>query len=122
MPLETLGSVGQNPSALFPSSNHGRYEDFFCERDPRKLLIVAMADGSVQLIQLDGLSPAQLRRLFEIGGCTNEALAAATEVPEVYRPKWFNIVSLGVWLASVAAILVGAVRSRRKQVRGYNRK
>ncbi len=110
--LNTLGAAGPNSAALTPSSHHGgRPEDFFFFYDYGDRLVVAMADGSVRVISIHNLSPEQLRRLFEIGGCTDEALGRDGGVTR--RPNWPNIAALVVWLVSVGALLTAAVRGRR---------
>jgi hypothetical protein len=113
--LEKLGADGWSSPALIPSSHHGGHdEDFFFLYDSEQRFIAAMADGSVQVIHVNGLSPAQLRQLFEIGGCTEEVLAFAKDVPTVIRPNWPNIAALAVWLVSVGTLLVVALRSRKR--------
>jgi len=88
-------------------------EEFVFIYDLGKLVVVAMADGSVEILPIDRFSPAQLGRIFEIGGCTPEMLAQTDDRQPPRRLNWPNIAALAVWLLSVGTLLVGAVRSRK---------
>ena len=57
---------------------------------------------------LGNRSAEELRKLFEIGGCTEEEIGE----PERHL-NWPNIAALAVWLLSVGTLLVGAVRGRK---------
>jgi hypothetical protein len=113
--IESIGSPDSTPPALVPSSRHGdRHKDFFFVYDPVNRFVATMADGSGRVIDAGHLSPEQLRRIFEIGGCTDEALAASDSYAR-HHLNWPNIAALAVWLVSVGTLLTAAVRGRKER-------
>ena len=106
--LDTLGVAETKSSALVPSNNHGRREEFLVTYDYGSGVNVAMADGSVGCLRLGSRSLEELQKLLQIGGFKEEEI----DEPEM-RLNWPNIAALAVWLASVGTLLVGAVRGRK---------
>ena len=98
--LDALGNAAGKPNLLIPSSHHVARVN------------VAMADGSVRCLKKDSCSMDVLTKILQIGGCTDEAVPSQeTLYPE--PAIWPNIAALAVWLLSVGALLVGAVRGRK---------
>ena len=54
------------------ASHHGRQQEFFFIYDARPGVNVAMADGSVHFLRTGCLSTEDLRKMLQIGGCTNK--------------------------------------------------
>ena len=75
---------------------------------------MAMCDGSVRSLRLDGLSADRLRKLLEVGGCADERSPFANTPYGPVNLNWPNIAALAVWLLSVGALLTLAVRSRKQ--------
>ena len=68
--LDSLGAADAKSPALALSSHHGgRSEEFFFTYDYGTGVCVAMADGSVHFLRTDSLSPEDLRKVLQIGGC-----------------------------------------------------
>jgi prepilin-type processing-associated H-X9-DG protein len=126
---DTLGMVKDKSSAMVPSSKHDRranfffgnqeffftYEKFFFIYDYG--VNVAMADGSVQHLWSSDRSNEDLREVLQIGAYTKEEIGSHEDYyGEEWRPNWPNIAALAVWLASVGALLVGAVRGRKARL------
>ena len=112
--LDALGMSDSGSAALNVSSNHGHHADFFFMYDRRAGINLAMGDGFTRYLPSGGLSAANLRKILSIGGCTDKDFEAYEEnYAQTCRPNWPNLAALAVWLASVGALLVGAVRSRK---------
>jgi hypothetical protein len=73
-------------------------------------------DGHIQFLPAGSFSTNNLKRLFVIGGCAEENIAASfrndSEEPCFH---WPNCIALAVWVASSYLLLARAVRSRKKQ-------
>ncbi|MGA2257715.1 MAG: hypothetical protein ABSG53_23890 [Thermoguttaceae bacterium] len=96
------------------SSNHRPPEEFFFTYDHRPVVCMAMADGSVQVLQADGLSSEELRKILQIGGYKEEELSSREgSYGEKRRLNWPNIAALAVWLLSVGTLLTHAIQSRK---------
>ncbi len=75
---------------------------------------VLMADGNVRVLKAGVLSSEELQKLLQAGGCKDRIAGARVLFEErELRVNWPNIAALAVWLASVGALLVGAVRGRK---------
>ena len=109
--MDTLGAADGKSPAIILGSDHGRREDFFFIYDHMPVINVAMADGNVRTLPIGGRSPEELRRIFQIGGYTEEEMNR--DYDERRRLNWPNIAALTVWLASVGTLLTHAVRSRK---------
>ena len=106
--LDSITADSGASTTLALTSNHGKQKDFFTYTSD-SCVNVAMADGSVRSLWLGNRSAEELRKLFEIGGCTEEEIGE----PERHL-NWPNIAALAVWLLSVGTLLVGAVLGRKK--------
>jgi hypothetical protein len=53
-----------------------------------------MADASVHFLRTDNLSPDALRKILQIGGCTDEVLRAQGYAAA--RLRWPNVAALAV--------------------------
>jgi hypothetical protein len=104
---DVLGLSGSNASALGPSSNHGAGSQ----------VTVAMADGNTRWLTPRDLSRERLRKILQIGGFNDKEgdTNQGSSVAENRSPNWPNIAALAVWLLSVATLLVGAVRGRKRR-------
>jgi hypothetical protein len=96
------------------SSSHGRDEDFFFVYDRSCGVNMAMANGGVGFLRTAHLSTDSLRKILQVGGCTEEVWDSRNEVSTGWCPNWPNIAALLVWLLSVGTLLVGAVRRRKR--------
>ena len=110
--VDTLGVADGKSPAIILGSDHGRREDFLFIYDHMPVINVAMADGSVRTLPIGGRSPEELRRIFQIGGYTEEEMNR--DYDERRRLNWPNIAALAVWLLSVGVLLTRAVRSRKR--------
>ena len=96
---------------LAPSSNHNSQSGFFITYDP----CVVMADGRLRYLRPTSLSAENLRKILQVGACTEEAVDSyGTSYDDGSRLNWPNITALAVWLISVGTLLIHAVRSRRR--------
>jgi hypothetical protein len=111
--LETLSVTDARGQGRPISSNHHPPDEFFYTYDHVSGTVVAMADGSVHFLRTDNLSRDELRKILQIGGCTDEVLAAQGNFYSGRRLHWPNIVALAVWLISVGTLLTAAVRGRK---------
>ena len=111
--LDVPGIVGATPRAIPLSSNHRPRDGFFYTYDHASGVNVAMADGSVLFLRTGNLSPDELRKILEIGGCTDEVIRCQEGFYSDRHLNWLNIVALAVWLLSVGTLLTHAVRSRK---------
>ncbi len=68
-----------------------------------------MADGSVQNLVTAGRSNEELRKILEIGGCTNDVLEDA--VYNARQLSWPNIDALVVWILSELMLMAHAVKN-----------
>jgi hypothetical protein len=109
--LDALGVVTKSRT-LPLTSNHRPPEDFFFTYGATGVH-VALADGSVAFLRTDNLSAEELRKILQIGGCTDEVLAAQGNLYSGRRLNWPNIAALAVWLVSVGTLLTAAVRGRK---------
>jgi prepilin-type processing-associated H-X9-DG protein len=111
---DSLRAPSEASGALDLSSNHGSRTDFFYTYNRNPEVNVAFADGHVFCLQYDGITPANLRKMLQIGGCTEEIMDAWNDI-FVSEPQlnWPNIAALAVWLLSVGTLLTCAVRSRK---------
>jgi hypothetical protein len=111
--LESLAASGSNSSALTPSSYHSDPSDFFTVCEPSPGANVAMADSFTDYLPPGSLAAKHLPELLQMGGYDREKIDLHVANYEFRRrPNWPNIAALAVWLVSVAALLVRAVRSR----------
>ena len=115
MPLASLNeSEAKRPLAL--SSKHGLRKTFFFTEDYGVDVSVAMADGSVKELPLGILSAKDLRKALQVDGCwEDESFRRGLFNDPECRLNWPNIAALAVWLLSVGALLIEAVRSRKPQ-------
>jgi prepilin-type processing-associated H-X9-DG protein len=118
--LDVLGIVGATPRAIPLSSNHRPRDGFFYTYGHASGVNVAMADGSMHFLRTDNLSPDELRKILEIGGCTDEVIRCQEGFYSGRHLNWPNIAALAVWLLSVGTLLVGAVRSRKRRAASLN--
>ena len=109
--LDSITAADDKSNTPTFTGTHGRREEFFFTYGDGPCINVAMADGSVRTLRLGDRSAEELRKLFEIGGCTEEVLYESAR-----RVNWPNIAALAVWLLSVGTLLIGAVRGRRARV------
>lgn len=113
--LDALAVVDAQGHAHAISSNHRPPDEFFFAYDSATGVDVAFADGSVAgLLRTGDLSPEELRKILQIGGCTNEVLAAHFGYKS--RLNLPNIAALAVWLISVVTLLAASVRSRKVRI------
>ena len=113
--LDMLRSTDGALGTLRLSSNHRPPEDFFYRFDCVSGVNIALADSSVTFLRTDNLSPEELRKIFQIGGFTDDVISKQTDVQSARHLNWPNIAALVVWLVSVYALLTGAVRGRAGQ-------
>jgi len=113
--LDAMGIIGAEPRAVALSSNHRPPEGFFYTYGHASGVNVAMADGSVHFLRTDNLSRNELRKILEIGGCTDEVMQSQGSSYSARHSNWPNIAALAVWLLSVGTLLTCAVRSRKPQ-------
>lgn len=112
--LDALGPTGGSPPMLALTSDHGRREEFFFAYDYVSGVHVAMADGSVRFLRTGNRSPEDLLKVLQIGGYKEEDSGSYEDFyDKTRRLNWPNIAALAVWLLSVGALLVGAVRGRK---------
>jgi hypothetical protein len=99
---------------LAPVHPGGRREDLFFTYYDVPGIHVAMADGSVRVLNTEGLSNDDLRKILQVGGCKAGEIGSRVLFDDCERrPNWPNIAALAVWLLSVGTLLVGAVRGRK---------
>jgi hypothetical protein len=116
--LDAVGEKDADSHALAISSNHGVRSNFFFTYDDVPCAHAAMADGSVRFLPPGSLTPENLPKLLQIGGCRQVDLEViANSYAEHRRLNWPNIAALAVWLISVIALLARAVRSRRPNLK-----
>jgi hypothetical protein len=72
-----------------------------------------MADGSVRYVPIGNRSSDDLWKILQIGGYTDAEIRSDENYLAARHPNWPNIAALVVWLLSVWALLVHAVRSRK---------
>ena len=98
--LDSITAADDKSNTPTFTGTHGRREAFFFTYGDGPCINVAMADGSVRTLRLGNRSADELRKLFEIGGCTEEVLYESAR-----RVNWPNLAALAVWLVSVGALL-----------------
>ena len=78
--LETALGVVCKSRTLALSSNHRPPDEFFYTDGRASGVNVAMADGSVQFLRTDNLSPDELRKILQIGGLTDEVMRSQCDL------------------------------------------
>jgi prepilin-type processing-associated H-X9-DG protein len=115
--LGALEAAGTKSSAVTVSSRHGDRNDFFFTYRFPYGANVAMADGSVQYLPPEALTPEALLKYLKMGGCKNSECDNERYTPPAWsgerRLNWGNCLALAVWLVSVGLLLYRAVRSRK---------
>lgn len=112
--LDAMGVVDAKSRAIPLSSNHRQPVDFFYTYGHAWGVNVAMADGSVHFLRTDNLSRDELRKILEIGGCTDEVMRSQGSFYSTRHLNWPKIAALAVWLLSVGTLLTAAVQSRKQ--------
>ncbi len=112
--LDALAAAGAKSPTLAVSSHHGHSEDFFFIYDRRSGANVAMADGHVAYLPPGSLTTEHLRKILQVGGCSEEENDSGDALfGEGRRLNWPNIAALALWFLSVGTLLYRAVRSRK---------
>jgi hypothetical protein len=114
--LDMLSNTGRKPSALCGLGSHNPLQSFFFKYDLVSGVGVALADGRVQWLRTDNLSPQELRKILEVGGFTDEVLNSQSDPYAGRRLNWPNLAALALWLVSVGTLLTAAVRGRKTRL------
>jgi hypothetical protein len=70
----------------------------------------------VRFVRTRNRSAEELRKILQIGGYSDAEIRSDDNYLAAWHPNWPNIAALAVWLLSVCALLVLAVRSRKTRM------
>ncbi len=70
-----------------------------------------LADGSIQFLFANMLTPDKLEKLSAVGGY-DDTLERDDSLPEDLQINWYNCIMLALWVLSVIILLYWAIRTR----------